>query len=53
MEESRVDVKTGNEEEESLEEGVEVDKNSKISDTLITGVGVLFVSKIVVQGNIF
>ena len=28
-------------------------KNSKIADTLITGVGVLFVSKIVVQGNIF
>ena len=32
---------------------VDKNKNKKIADTLITGVGVLFVSKIVVQGNIF
>ena len=66
VEESRVDVEAGNEgEEESLEQGIptfeviqknptrEKNKNPKVVDMLFTGVGMLFVSKIVVQGNIF
>ena len=62
MVESRVDVKTGNEEEESLEAGiptfeeiqqVEKNENSKIVDMLFTGVCVLLVLKIVVHGTIF
>ena len=63
--ESRADVDTGNEEEESLElknptlEEIQKNptsrerENSKIVDMMFTGVGVLLVSKIVVQGSIF
>ena len=66
VEESRVDVETGyEEEEESLKSEIptvetnlknpmrRADKNEKIVDLLFTGIGVLFVSKLVVLGNIF
>ena len=52
--ESRVNVKTGNEEEESTEERIPtfemIQKNPTSREQ---GVGVLFVSKIAVQGNLF
>ena len=35
------------------EQQMKKNKNSKIVDMLVTGVGVLFVSKVVVVGNIF
>ena len=56
--ESRVDVKTGNKgEEESLEVGIptfeviQKKRKTRIRRLWTTGVGVVFVSKIVVQGN--